>query len=779
MRKTTVVLLFAVMLMIALAVPAVAATQDTKSQTTEATLKLNALGILKGYPDGSLRLGAPMTRAELAAVAVRVIGQDGAARLLAGRTRFCDVDSSHWASGYINVAAAAGIIIGDPDGHFRPDASVSYAEAVTMLIRIGGWDRACSRGDWPAEFIVKAVQLGLVKGVSFSALAALTRADAAEMVYNSLGAPLAVWDKAHQDWVGSAVTVLNRYLKGRELFTTVIGVPATDGSLASSEVATADGRIALPAGIAANALLGRSIDVITVDGRCVYVRDVTPASAVVAGVSKENLAAGAATISIRTAANDTEFKLAPGAVIIRNNVPGGLGDISAGDRLVLFLDEENAVRFIAASHYDVEDAVVTAKTVRGSVGAEDDSLVTGGHSYRILPNTVFSRNGEPANFGDIAVGDVVYVQATGEYARAIEAFGPSIRGVVGGVGYNTDGRCWLTVNGVQYVVDPAAFSDGSVQLDGEARTQAEIGGLVGHNAEVTLNRDGEARIVRATSETLFGAVEAVSEDRTSFAVLSGGLRRDIAMAYGIVPAGILPGDRVKVCLRANGQATRVSAVTLSNEFSVRAVDTVNRRLTLERAGALQIMDYAFDACGSRGAAWGAPALLEPGDRVMLYSDPTTGVMRYFEAWPDQSGIIWGKMIGSVTTDSGTTVYADVRGSLEEYPSAVVPALSCGDFARLILDSHGVVSAVDPVQWLDGGRDYRIVALSGSVVTVAYEDGGTKYALFDLSRAALYRAGTGAFLNEAELQRGMVLRVATSDGGEQASVEIAVVVLTGE
>lgn len=761
MRKATVVLLFAAMLMITLAAPAVAATQDTRPQTTEATLKLNALGILKGYPDGSLRLGAPMTRAELAAMAVRVIGQDGAARLLAGRTRFCDVDSSHWVSGYINVAVAAGIIKGDPDGHFRPEASVSYAEAVTVLLRIGGWDSACSRGDWPTEFVVKAVQLGLVKDITFSAFAAVTRADAAEMVYDSLGAPLAVWDAAHQDWVGSDVSVLNRYLKGRELVTTVIGVPATDGSLASSEVATADGRIALPAGIAANALLGRSIDVIAVDGRCVYARDVTPASAVVTGVSKENLAAGSATIPVRTAAMDTEFKLAPGAVIIRDNVPAGLGDISAGDRLVLFLDEENAVRFIVASHYDVEDAVVTAKTVRGSAGAQNDSLVTGGHVYRILPNTVFRRNGAPATFGDTAAGDVVYVQATGEYARAIEAFGPSIRGVVGGVGYNTDGRCWLTVNGVQYVVDPAAFSDGSVQLDGEARTQAEIGGLVGHNAEVTLNR------------------EAVSEDRTSFAVLSGGLRRDIAMAYGIVPAGILPGDRVKVCLRANGQATQVSAVTLSNEFSVRAVDTVNRRLTLERAGALQIMDYAFDACGSRGAAWGAPALLEPGDRVMLYSDPTTGVMRYFEAWPDQSGIIWGKMIGSVTTDSGTTVYADVRGSLEEYPSAVVPALSCGDFARLILDSHGVVSAVDPVQWLDGGRDYRIVALSGSVVTVAYEDGGTKYALFDLSRAALYRAGTGAFLNEAELQRGMVLRVATSDGGEQASVEIAVVVLTGE
>ncbi|WP_235886354.1 S-layer homology domain-containing protein [Paenibacillus cymbidii] len=86
-------------------------------------------GLLVGYPDGSYRADASITRAEMAAVVYRYVKPDSAP----SRT-FPDVPSSHWASGMI--AALSGYLDGYPDLTFRPDAKLTRAEAVTILNRM-------------------------------------------------------------------------------------------------------------------------------------------------------------------------------------------------------------------------------------------------------------------------------------------------------------------------------------------------------------------------------------------------------------------------------------------------------------------------------------------------------------------------------------------------------------------------------------------------------------------------------------------------------------------
>ncbi|MCL6449475.1 MAG: S-layer homology domain-containing protein [Armatimonadetes bacterium] len=91
-----------------------------------------AAGLISGYPDGTFRPDAPVTRAELVVLFLRLLGE----RAEEGQPLFSDVKPTHWAYGAITRAAAAGLISGYPDGTFRPDAPVTRAEAAGMAVKI-------------------------------------------------------------------------------------------------------------------------------------------------------------------------------------------------------------------------------------------------------------------------------------------------------------------------------------------------------------------------------------------------------------------------------------------------------------------------------------------------------------------------------------------------------------------------------------------------------------------------------------------------------------------
>jgi hypothetical protein len=100
---------------------------------------LASIGVLEGYPDGTFRPNATITRAELAAVVTRFSGDN----FTAGNI-FTDV-ANHWAISYIDTAFNNGWIVGYPDGSFRPDAAMTRAEMVAMTSRV--IDRAVTPGE--------------------------------------------------------------------------------------------------------------------------------------------------------------------------------------------------------------------------------------------------------------------------------------------------------------------------------------------------------------------------------------------------------------------------------------------------------------------------------------------------------------------------------------------------------------------------------------------------------------------------------------------------------
>lgn len=88
------------------------------------------LGIVKGRRADRFDPDASITRAEFAAICARFN-----TRPVENSSSFSDI-SGHWAENEIERAAAFGWISGYPDGTFRPDARITRAEAMTMINRV-------------------------------------------------------------------------------------------------------------------------------------------------------------------------------------------------------------------------------------------------------------------------------------------------------------------------------------------------------------------------------------------------------------------------------------------------------------------------------------------------------------------------------------------------------------------------------------------------------------------------------------------------------------------
>ena len=91
---------------------------------------LSSMGIITGYPDGTFRPDAAITRAEFAAIAAR-FDNDGDKTA----AKFSDI-ATHWAKDEISIAYNNGWITGYPDGTFGPQRDITRAETMTLVNRV-------------------------------------------------------------------------------------------------------------------------------------------------------------------------------------------------------------------------------------------------------------------------------------------------------------------------------------------------------------------------------------------------------------------------------------------------------------------------------------------------------------------------------------------------------------------------------------------------------------------------------------------------------------------
>lgn len=147
---------------------------------------------LFGYADGTFAPDRNLTRAEVAAMLVRVFDRDEDA----APGDFPDVGDGHWAKEYIDRASGMSLMIGYPDGSFKPDATITRAEMASaiapLLPDVTGASAGFADidGSWAKAVIEQANAAGIVYGYedgTFRPNSTLTRAEAVTMIGRLLG----------------------------------------------------------------------------------------------------------------------------------------------------------------------------------------------------------------------------------------------------------------------------------------------------------------------------------------------------------------------------------------------------------------------------------------------------------------------------------------------------------------------------------------------------------------------------------------------------------------
>lgn len=168
-----------------LIMPVSAANEKWQTDSEMATL-LSALNIMVGDDDSNFHFDDNVTRAEMAKIAVASSSYKDTVAIGLQFSPFSDVKGSFWGAPYIRAAVSAGIVDGFIDGTYRPNETVSYEQAVTMMLRVLGYTDSDFGASYPYGQLGTANSLKLTDGINGTIGAPMTRRDVAKLVCNAL-----------------------------------------------------------------------------------------------------------------------------------------------------------------------------------------------------------------------------------------------------------------------------------------------------------------------------------------------------------------------------------------------------------------------------------------------------------------------------------------------------------------------------------------------------------------------------------------------------------------
>ena len=169
----------------------------TSKQNEEAIEVLKTVGIMVGDENGKFNPEAKVTRNEMAVVMCNLL--DYTVASYKGTSPFTDVPE--WAEPYVAACYTNGITSGYDAKTYGGNDTVTTGQAALMLLKALGYFQysADFGSDWLVETTKNGSTAGLFDGVATGAKEALTRNDVAQMVLNALEADLVKAEKNGSD----------------------------------------------------------------------------------------------------------------------------------------------------------------------------------------------------------------------------------------------------------------------------------------------------------------------------------------------------------------------------------------------------------------------------------------------------------------------------------------------------------------------------------------------------------------------------------------------------
>lgn len=139
-----------------------------------------------------------ITRAEVATIFFRMLTDEARTSYWSKENTFSDVAAADWHNNAISTLGNRAILAGYPDGSFRPDASITRAEFTKIAVSFFNETASYQPGTFPdveadawyADFIAAAVALGLIEGYPDGTIRPqdpITRAEACTIINRTLG----------------------------------------------------------------------------------------------------------------------------------------------------------------------------------------------------------------------------------------------------------------------------------------------------------------------------------------------------------------------------------------------------------------------------------------------------------------------------------------------------------------------------------------------------------------------------------------------------------------
>ena len=151
-----------------------------------------------GYSDGTVKPGAGITRVEVATIFFRLLTDGARERFWSETSAYSDVAAGSWYNIAVSTLSNMGILGGYEDGSFRPNASITRAEFAKIAVSFFDWADVYAVNSfvdvrdsaWYANYVAVAAEIGLIEGYGgnvFRPEATITRAEACTIINRTLG----------------------------------------------------------------------------------------------------------------------------------------------------------------------------------------------------------------------------------------------------------------------------------------------------------------------------------------------------------------------------------------------------------------------------------------------------------------------------------------------------------------------------------------------------------------------------------------------------------------